>query len=170
MVRFPNAHESLPQMCQSSPAKSPLGRVQTLKRTSATFHILTPDYQRPSRSADGYVDDRDECDTPKIMLGKSVCPAVEFGLVARTVPDILDADMSEMIDDDEPMTPRGAMLPPVPREPPAIKNVSALSPGWERRNHMFDDDFVLSPLKTLSSPGAVSFVSHAWSGGSRRDE
>ena len=75
-----------------------------------------------------------------------------------------------MVGGDEPMTPRGAMLPPVPREPPAIKNVSALSPGWERRSHIFDDDFVLSPMKTLSSPSDLSFVSRVWSGETREDE
>jgi hypothetical protein len=157
-------------MCPTSPAKSPVGRAQTPKRTSDTFQIVTPDYSRVSRSADGYVGDYDECDTPKIMVGKSVGPALEFGLVVRTVPDVLDAGIPGMMDDDEPMTPRGAMLPLVPREPPAIKNVSALSSGWERSNHMFDDDFVLSPLKTLSSPGDVSFVSHVGSGESTEHE
>ncbi len=160
-------------MCQTSPTKSP---VETRRRTSAALHILTPDYPHPSRSADGYADDCDGCDTPKIMLGKGVGPALEFGLVARTVPDVLHAEVPEtMFDDaempetifDEPVTPRGAMLPPAPREPPAIKNVSALSPGWERTSHMFDDGFVLSPMKTLRSPGDLLSVSGLWSGESR---
>ena len=105
------------------------------------------------------------------MLSRSTSPALELGLVARTVPDVLDAGMPEAISEggkeNEPSTPRGAMLPPVAREPPAIKSVSALSPNWERRNHLFDEGFVLSPVKTLNSPVEMSFVSSVWSEASR---
>jgi len=84
-------------------------------------------------------------------------------LVARTVPQWVGMEVEE----EEPVTPRGAMLPPVPAEPPALKAVNALTPHWERRNHMFDEVFVLSPVKTVvsatgasgGSPGNVSGVS-----------
>lgn len=158
-------------MCQS-PTKTRTGsaferieRINTLKRTSPLqFQILTPDHQRYGRAE---YDDAD-CETPKVFP-TSMQSALEFGLVSRAVPqpqplnDFMDCENEP---DEEPMTPRAAMLPVAPSEPPALKIVNALSPNWERRNHMFDEGFVLSPVKrqALSSPGNVSGVSGLYSG------
>jgi hypothetical protein len=150
-------------------------------------HLLTPDLKQPNRLVDAL------CDTPRI-IGGDANEAVEFGLVARTVPQgggcpvltpllpveynhirpcevptgspypVSDGSEEACADEEEPVTPRGAMLPRVAPNPPAVKNVNPLSPNWQMRDNMFDEGYILSPMKTISSPGDVSSL---WSGTSR---
>lgn len=161
-------------MCQHSPLKDAAaanaakqhGGRQAVDAHTIGLCMLTPEAmnQHPALRCgrDDEQDDLDytyDCETPKVFSGFSGSGVECGGLVAR--------GCSMEIEEEEPVTPRGAMLPPAPAAPPALKAVNALTPHWERRNHMFDEVFVLSPVKTVvsatgaqgGSPGNVSGVS-----------
>lgn len=165
-------------MCQHSPLKDAAaanaakrhGGRQVVDAHTIGLCMLTPEATNQHLALrcgrDDEQDDLDytyDCETPKVFSGFSGSGVECGGLVARTVPQWVGMEVEE----EEPVTPRGAMLPPAPAAPPALKAVNALTPHWERRNHMFDEVFVLSPVKTVvsatgaqgGSPGNVSGVS-----------
>jgi hypothetical protein len=157
------------------------------QRNDGHMRLLTPDQATMSRAQANCGPDEDirSCETPKVIICNATS-GLHKGEAARLVPQdgaIVSPQISKIIesdyegnlvpercgsDEDEPMTPRGAMLPRVTSTPPAVKMVAALSPHMDIRDTQFDykEGNFLTSLKTTtgvehSSPGEVSSL---WSG------